>query len=161
MRTGPQPHFSGAHGPERRGIDMMISTKGRYALRLLVDVAEHQKEGYIRLRDVAQRQDISEKYLEIIVRALVQEDYLVGVRGKGGGYRLSHAPESYNIRRVLETAEGPLSPVVCLEDGCPRMADCPTLPLWQGLDKVIAEYLEGYTLADLMQDSLEKTAVRH
>lgn len=132
----------------------MISTKGRYALRLLIDIAENQGEGCVRLRDVAKRQQISEKYLEIIVRALVQEDYLVGVRGKGGGYRLNRPPEEYNIRRVLETAEGALAPVSCLEDGqdCPRMSDCPTLPLWQGLDKVIGEYLEGFTLADLLRD---------
>ncbi len=134
---------------------MMISTKGRYALRLLVDVAENQREGYIRLRDVARRQGISEKYLEIIVRTLVQEDYLTGVRGKGGGYRLSRNPEDCNIRQVLEAAEGPLSPVVCLENGCPRMERCPTLPLWQGLDRVIAAYLDGFTLADLLQGAGE------
>lgn len=133
---------------------MMISTKGRYALRLLVDIAENQGEGYIRLRDVAGRQQISEKYLEIIVRALVQAGYLVGVRGKGGGYRLSRPPEEYSIRRVLEAAEGPLAPVACVEDGqgCPRMSECPTLPLWQGLDRVIGEYLDGFTLADLLRD---------
>ena len=132
---------------------MMISTKGRYALRLLIDIAENQSGGYIRLRDVARRQEISEKYLEIIVRALVQEGCLVGVRGKGGGYRLSRQPEEYNIRQVLEAAEGPLAPVVCLEGepDCPRMSGCPTLPLWRGLDKVISEYLDGFTLADLMR----------
>lgn len=130
---------------------MMISTKGRYALRLLIDVAEHQKDGYIRLRDAARRQGISEKYLEIIVRTLVQEGYLTGVRGKGGGYRLSKAPEECSVRQVLEAAEGPLSPVMCLENGCPRMDGCPTLPLWQGLDKVIADYLECFTLADLLR----------
>lgn len=137
---------------------MMISTKGRYALRLLVDVAENQREGYIRLRDVARRQGISEKYLEIIVRTLVQEDYLTGVRGKGGGYRLSRDPEDCNIRQVLEAAEGPLAPVVCLENGCPRMERCPTLPLWQGLDQVIASYLDGFTLADLLQGAGETGA---
>ena len=134
---------------------MMISTKGRYALRLLLDVAENQREGYIRLRDVAKRQGISEKYLEIIVRTLVQEDYLTGVRGKGGGYRLSRDPEAYNIRQVLEAAEGPLAPVACLEEGCPRMDVCPTLPLWQGLDRVIGEYLEGFTLADILRNAGE------
>lgn len=131
---------------------MMISTKGRYALRLLIDIAENQGEGYIRLRDVAKRQQISEKYLEIIVRALARGGCLVGVRGKGGGYRLSKAPEEYNIRQVLEAAEGALAPVACVEDGqdCPRMSECPTLPLWQGLDRVIGEYLDGFTLADLL-----------
>lgn len=134
---------------------MMISTKGRYALRLMIDIAEHQKEGYIRLRDVAKRQGISEKYLEIIVRALVQQEYLTGVRGKGGGYRLSLEPEEYNIRRLLEAAEGPLAPVLCLANpqDCPRMEDCPTLPLWRGLDKVINEYLDSFTLEDLLDHS--------
>lgn len=141
-----------------RWMEMMISTKGRYALRLLIDIAENQGEGYIRLRDVAERQQISEKYLEIIARAMVRDGCLVGVRGKGGGYRLSRAPEEYNIRRVLEAAEGELAPVACMEDGqdCPRMSECPTLPLWQGLDKVIGEYLEGFTLADLLRDRRAK-----
>ncbi len=130
---------------------MRISTKGRYALRLLVDVAENQTGGYTRLKDAARRQEISEKYLEIIVRALVREGYLTGVRGKGGGYRLSRTPEEYSILGILEAAEGPLAPVSCLEDGCPRMDGCPTMPLWQGLDKVISEYLEGVTLADLLR----------
>lgn len=131
---------------------MMISTKGRYALRMLIDIAENQGEGCVRLRDVAKRQQISEKYLEIIVRALVQDGCLVGVRGKGGGYRLSRPPEEYSIRHVLEAAEGALAPVACVEEGqdCPRMSECPTLPLWQGLDKVIGEYLDGFTLADLL-----------
>ena len=130
---------------------MRISTKGRYALRLLVDVAENQTGGYTRLKDAARRQEISEKYLEIIVRALVREGYLTGVRGKGGGYRLSRTPEEYSILGILEAAEGPLAPVSCLEGGCPRMDGCPTMPLWQGLDKVISEYLEGVTLADLLR----------
>lgn len=131
---------------------MMISTKGRYALRLLIDIAENQGEGCVRLRDVAKRQQISEKYLEIIARALVRDGCLVGVRGKGGGYRLSRAPEEYSVRHVLEAAEGELAPVSCLEDGqdCPRMSECPTLPLWQGLDKVIGEYLDSFTLANLL-----------
>jgi len=132
-------------------MEMMISTKGRYALRLLIDVAEHQKDGYIRLRDTARRQEVSEKYLEIIVRALVQESFLVGVRGKGGGYRLSGPPENCSVLRVLEAVEGSLAPVACLEGGgCTRMKQCPTLPLWQGLDRVITEYLANFTLADLL-----------
>lgn len=131
---------------------MMISTKGRYALRFLADVARNQTEGYVALRDVAQRQEISEKYLEIVVKELVRGGFLTALRGKGGGYRLTKPPEEIGIREVLERMEGPLAPVACLEPGraaCPRKADCPTLPLWQGLDKVIAEYLERFTLADL------------
>lgn len=132
---------------------MMISTKGRYALRFLADVARNQAGGYVALRDVAQRQAISEKYLEIVVKELVRGDFLTSLRGKGGGYRLTRAPEEIGVREILEQMEGPLAPVACLEPGradCPRKADCPTLPLWQGLDQVITQYLERFTLADLL-----------
>lgn len=131
---------------------MMISTKGRYALRFLVDVAEHQGDGFVPLKDVAVRQEISEKYLEIVVKELVRGGLLSAMRGKGGGYRLNRPPEEYNVRSILELMEGPLAPVVCLEPGqnaCPRSKDCRTLPLWQGLDKVISDYLAQFTLADL------------
>ena len=131
---------------------MMISTKGRYALRFLVDVAEHQGDGFVPLKDVAVRQEISEKYLEIVVKELVKGGLLSAMRGKGGGYRLNRPPEEYNVRSILELMEGPLAPVVCLEPGqnaCPRSKDCRTLPLWQGLDKVISDYLARFTLADL------------
>ena len=131
---------------------MMISTKGRYALRFLVDVAEHQAESFVPLRDVAERQGISEKYLEIIVKELVKGGELEAMRGKGGGYRLNRSPEEYSIKSILELMEGPLAPVACLEpgqDACPRSNGCRTLPLWQGLDKVISDYLAQFTLADL------------
>ena len=130
----------------------MISTKGRYALRFLADVAEHQGEGFVPLKDVAERQDISEKYLEIIVKELVKGGLLDAMRGKGGGYRLNRPPEEYGVRAILELLEGPLAPVACLapsHGGCPREASCRTLPLWRGLDKVISDYLAQYTLADL------------
>lgn len=132
---------------------MMISTKGRYALRFLTDVAANQAGGYVALRDVAHRQEISEKYLEIVVKELVKGEFLQALRGKGGGYRLRKAPEEIGVRAVLERLEGPLAPVACLEgarEACPRKADCPTLPLWQGLDQVIREYLDQFTLADLL-----------
>ncbi len=131
---------------------MMISTKGRYALRFLIDIAEHQGDGYVPLKDAAGRQEISEKYLEILVKELVKAGLLTALRGKGGGYRLSRAPEEYGVKEILECMEGPLAPVVCLEAGktCPRMAECRTLPLWQGLDRVISDYLEQYTLAELV-----------
>ena len=131
----------------------MISTKGRYALRLLIDVGEHQGMGYVPLRESARRQEISEKYLEIIVKLLVREGLLVGLRGKGGGYRLSKSPEEYRIKMVLETADGPLAPVACLEGGqdCPQKLECRTRPLWEGLDRAIAQYLDQFTLADLME----------
>lgn len=131
---------------------MMISTKGRYALRFLIDVAEHQCDGFVPLRDVAVRQEISEKYLEIVVKELVKGGLLTTLRGKGGGYRLNRAPEEYNIKSVLELMEGPLVSVACLEPGqnvCPRSDNCRTLPLWQGLDQVISDYLAQFTLADL------------
>ena len=108
---------------------MMISTNGRYALRFLVDVAEHQAESFVPLRDVAERQGISEKYLEIIVKELVKGGELEAMRGKGGGYRLNRPPEEYSVRSVLERMEGPLAPVACLGPGqkpCPRQADCRT-----------------------------------
>ena len=126
---------------------MMISTKGRYALRFLVDIAEHQAEGYVPLKDVAERQGISEKYLESIVKTLVRADVLTGLRGKGGGYRLRKSPDQYGVREILSLLEGPLVPVACLGPGdqsCDRMTSCRTLPLWQGLEQVIQEYLDKY-----------------
>lgn len=132
---------------------MMISTKGRYALRFLIDIARNQGEGFVPLRDVAARQGISEKYLEIVVKELVRGGMLAAQRGKGGGYRLERPPEDYSVAQVLERMEGPLVPVACLEPGredCPRREDCPTLELWRGLDQVIGEYLARFTLADLM-----------
>ncbi|MCC8139427.1 MAG: Rrf2 family transcriptional regulator [Lachnospiraceae bacterium] len=136
---------------------MMISTRGRYALRLLVDMAEHQGDDYMPLREIAGRQDISEKYLESIVNLLVKGKVLTALRGKKGGYRLRKSPDQYTVREILELTEGTLAPVACLEDGqqaCSRMADCRTLPLWQGLNRVITEYLDSYTIEDLMkQDS--------
>ena len=132
---------------------MMISTRGRYALRILVDLAEHQGDGYVTLREVALRQEISEKYLESIVKELVRAGILEGLRGQGGGYRLGAAPESINVLKVLELMEGSLSPVACLSEGsapCPRAAACRTLPLWAGLDKLVSGYLSGFSIRDLM-----------
>ncbi len=136
---------------------MMISTRGRYALRLLVDMAEHQGNDYMPLREIAGRQDISEKYLESIVNLLVKGKVLIALRGKKGGYRLRKSPDQYTVREILELTEGSLAPVACLESGqqaCSRMADCRTLPLWQGLDRVISEYLDSYTIEDLMKQEL-------
>ena len=133
---------------------MMISTKGRYALRFLVDLAEHQRDGFVPLKEVSVRQEISEKYLEIVVKELVKGGLLAAMRGKGGGYRLNRSPEEYSIKSILELMEGPLAPVACLESGqnvCPRSNGCRTLPLWQGLDKVISDYLTQFTLVDLCE----------
>lgn len=133
---------------------MLISSKGRYALRVLTDMAEHQSEGFIPLKEIAQRQDISEKYLESIIKILVKAGVVAGLRGKGGGYRLSRSPDQLTVGSILQLTEGSLAPVSCLESNsmsCDRAAECRTLGLWQGLDKVIRDYLKQYTIADLMQ----------
>ena len=133
---------------------MLISTKGRYALRVLIDLAEHQTDEFISLRGIAQRQEISEKYLESIIRMLVKAKVLESLRGKGGGYRLKKAPDQYTVGSILRLTEESLAPVACLEenaDVCPRAGSCRTFSLWQGLDRVIHEYLESVTIADLMQ----------
>lgn len=132
---------------------MLISTKGRYALRVLIDMAEHQSDGYVPLKEIAQRQDISEKYMETIIKTLVTNGILTGLRGKGGGYRLSRSPDQLTVDSILRLTEGSLSPVACLEAGaapCTRMGFCRTFDLWKGLDNVIHEYLERFTIADLM-----------
>ena len=132
---------------------MLISTKGRYALRVMVDLAEHQSEEFISLKEIAQRQEISEKYLESIIRMLVKAKAVESLRGKGGGYRLKKAPDQYTVDSILRLTEESLAPVSCLEnaaDACPRSGRCKTLALWQGLDKVIRAYLESVTIADLV-----------
>ena len=131
-----------------------ISTKGRYALRVMIDLAEHQGENYIPLKVIAGRQEISEKYLESIIKLLVKARLLGGVRGKGGGYRLTKPPEQYTVGSVLRLTEESLAPVSCLEQGsgpCTRAAECPTLPLWQGLNETSNGYLDRFTIADLMR----------
>ena len=133
---------------------MLISTKGRYALRVMIDLAEHQADGFIPLKVIADRQEISEKYLESIIKLLVKAKLLNGLRGKGGGYQLTKAPEQYTVGSILRMTEDSMAPVSCLESGadaCPRAAECRTLSLWQGLDKVINDYLDNITVADLMQ----------
>jgi Rrf2 family protein len=131
---------------------MMISTKGRYALRVMLDLAENQREGYIPLRDIAKRQEISEKYLETILPVLIRNHFLEGLRGKGGGYRLLREPETYTVGSILKLLESGLAPVACLACGkndCGRAAECKTLPMWETLHKMIDDYFEGITLADL------------
>ena len=132
---------------------MMISTRGRYALRILVELAEHRSDAYITLRELAERQEISEKYLESIVKLLVRAGILEGLRGKGGGYRLGRRPEEIGVLDVLRLTEGTLAPVACLEEGgrpCARAPHCRTLPLWKGLNDVVTAYLGGFTVRDLM-----------
>lgn len=133
---------------------MLVSTKGRYALRVMTDLAEHPSEEYIPLKEIAQRQGISEKYLEAIIKILVRAKLLTGVRGKGGGYKLNRLPEQYTVGSILRLTEDSLAPVSCLEEGaesCPRAPVCRSLPVWKGLAQVINQYLDHITIADLIQ----------
>lgn len=133
----------------------MISTKGRYALRVMLDLAEHAGEGHIPLKDVAERQEISKKYLEIIVKELVNAGFVSGVSGKGGGYRLCRAPEEYSVGEILERTEGSLATVACLACGaapCPRAEGCQTLPLWAEYDALTHDFFYGKKLSDLMRE---------
>lgn len=133
---------------------MLISTKGRYALRVMIDLAERRSGEFISLKEIAQRQEISEKYLESIIRTLVKAKVVESLRGKGGGYRLTKNPEQYTVGSTLRLTEESLAPVACLEETagtCPRSGQCRTLALWQGLDKVIQDYLESVTIADLIE----------
>ena len=132
----------------------MISTRGRYALRVMIDIAENGHRGYIPLDEIAKRQDISEKYLESILVILTRANLLSGLRGKGGGYKLTRTPEEYTIGSILRLTEGSLSPVACLKENaepCKKQSDCKTLPLWKGLNDAINHYLDGITLAELLQ----------
>ena len=134
---------------------MIVSTKGRYALRVMIDLAEHQSEKYVPLKEVAARQEISEKYLENILKVLVQNGFLEGLRGKGGGYRLCKSPDQFTAGYILRLMEGSLAPVSCLDSGsapCERASECRTLSLWAGLNEVINKYLDQYTLADLLRE---------
>ena len=132
---------------------MLVSTKGRYALRVMVDLAEHADGGYLAMREVAKRQEISLKYLERILPLLVDKNLVEGLRGKGGGDRLTRDPAEYTVGEILRATEGNLVPVACLEEGaapCPRCEDCRTLPLWRELYSLVSSYLDSTTLADLM-----------
>jgi len=132
---------------------MKISTKGRYALRMLLDLAEHQGGGFISLKEIAERQKISKLYLEQIVSLLNTSNILRANRGKQGGYRLANEPSQYTVGQILRLTEGNLAPVACLEDEtnqCDRVQFCKTLPMWMGLNKVIYEYLDNVNLQDIL-----------
>ena len=135
---------------------MMVSTKGRYALRIMLDLAIHEKEGYISLKEIAQRQEISMKYLEAIVAILNHGGMLESHRGKDGGYSLKKSAVEYSVGSILKLTEGSLAPVACLacdKNECNRAEDCITLPMWKKLDKVINEYLSSVSLKDLIENS--------
>lgn len=146
------------------GPNMLVSTRGRYALRVLADLKEHQEDGRIPLKDIARRQDISEKYLESIVKTLVDGGLLNGTRGRGGGYRLSPGAESRSVGDILRLAEGSLAPVACLvpcAEECPRKEVCPTLPLWCRLNGLVEGFLDGLALGDLLSEEAIDDAARH
>lgn len=134
---------------------MKISTKGRYALRIMIDLARHDEGSYIRLKDIAERRNITLKYMEQIMPLLTKAGYVRSYRGNNGGYMLARKPEEYTVGDILRTTEGSMAPIACIEDRpnrCPRCEECTTLPFWEGLWKVINEYTDRYTLADLMED---------
>ena len=132
---------------------MKISTKGRYALRMMIDLAEHANGGYVSLADIARRQAISRKYLEQIIPLFNRTDFLKKTRGAQGGYQLAKSPDQYTVGEILRLTEGSLAPVPCLENdpiGCERAGDCETLFVWQGLYQSITDYLDGITLQDIL-----------
>ena len=131
----------------------MISTKGRYALRVMIDLAQNDHGGYIPLKDIAERQEISKKYLEIIVKKMVEGGLIEGSSGKGGGYKLLRKPNRYTVGEILTLMEGTVSSVACLADkkyDCPRRKKCETLPMWKEFDSIVHNYLYGKTLSDLI-----------
>lgn len=140
---------------------LKISTKGRYALRMMLDLAENQNDGYVALKDIAERQDISKKYLEQIVPMLNKSGVLRTTRGFQGGYKLAKAPDKYTVGDILRITEGSLAPVACLDyepNTCEKCETCLTLPMWQGLYKTITEYLDSITLQDIIDsDRARKT----
>ena len=131
---------------------MIVSTKGRYALRVMIDLAENAKDGRIPLKEIAIRQDISQKYIEAIMTLLSKHNLVDGVHGKGGGYKLNRKPEDYKVSDILKVTEGTLAPVACLEcgaDPCPKKDTCRTLSMWKNLDTLINDFFDGVTIADL------------
>ena len=133
---------------------MKISTRGRYALRFMIDLAMQNQNQFIALKDISTRQSISVKYLEQIASLLSKHGFLVSIRGQGGGYKLAKSPEKYTVGEILRLTEGPLAPVACLDNPelpCERVSVCKTLPFWKGLYKVIEDYVDKFTLEDLVQ----------
>jgi Rrf2 family protein len=131
---------------------MIVSTKGRYALRVMIDIAKQNKVEYVPLNEIAERQSISEKYLEAILKILVQNGFVTGVRGKNGGYKLTKAPSEISAWDVISVTESELSVVSCLSPGaevCDRASECATLPMWQEFNTVLREFFQKYTIDDL------------
>lgn len=136
---------------------MKISTKGRYALRVMLDLAVNNTGEYIALKDVASRQGITVKYLEQVINLLKKAGYVISYRGNNGGYKLAKAPSEYKVGDILRVAEGSLAPVACLDTGtviCDRASICPTLKFWIGLDKAVSDYVDSYTLQMLLDEQI-------
>ena len=136
---------------------MRISSRGRYALRVMIDLAEQDTDSYTPLKEVARRQEISLKYIERIMPALTKNGLVEGIHGKGGGYRLCRRPEEYKVGEILRLTEGDLAPVTCLECGaepCARMDECRTVTMWSQFHDMIHTFFDGITIADLMKDDL-------
>lgn len=134
---------------------MMVSTRGRYALRMLLDLAEYEGDGYVALKDIAERQGISKKYLEQIIPTLHKGNLLQTARGYQGGYRLTKAPKDYTIGEILRATEGSMAPVTCLEtptNPCEHRAECATLFIWEGLEQAVNTYLDGISLQDVLNE---------
>ena len=134
---------------------MIVSTKGRYALRVMLCLAQRGGDAYIPLKEIAEAEEISQKYLESIMTILSKAGFLDAVHGKGGGYRLNRKPEEYTVGAILKHTEGSLAPVSCTTQGaaaCSRSTCCQTLPMWERLEKLIDDFFEGITLADLLKD---------
>lgn len=132
---------------------MMVSTRGRYALRVMIELAGHEAEEYVPLKEIAKKQELSEKYLEGILPVLIRNGFLEGQRGKNGGYRLTREPETYSVGSILKLTEGTLAPISCLscqEITCKRRDHCKTLPMWKELYRRTEEYLESVRLSDLL-----------
>ena len=137
---------------------MMISTKGRYALRVMIDLAEHCNGEYIPMKDVVKRQQVSQKYVERIMTMLSKADFVEAVHGKGGGYRLNRSPDEYIVGDILRLTEGSLAPVACLDcdaEECERADQCRTLPMWKELNNRITDFFDGITIADLMKKDID------
>ena len=131
---------------------MIVSTKGRYALRVMVGLAMRQPEEYVPLKEIAEEEEISQKYLESIMSILSKAGFVDAVHGKGGGYRLNRPAESYTVGSILKLTEGNLSPVTCTSQGCSRPTCCKAMPMWERLEQMIDDFFEGITLADLLKE---------
>ena len=134
---------------------MIVSTKGRYALRVMVGLALKDRDEFVPLKEIAEEEDISQKYLESIMAVLSKAGFVDAVHGKGGGYRLNRPAESYTIGSILKLTEGNLSPVSCTSQGCSRPTCCKAMPMWERLEKMIDDFFEGITLADLLTGETE------